>query len=58
LQKLERLWRRLSSLKVDRGTINLIGSDNKKNKQRLKRGFVGQIAKIIFGTLDSLDAEY
>lgn len=63
LQELERLQRRLSSLKIDRKTINdLIGrSDDEKNKQRLKRGvfdFVGQIAKVLFGTLDSSDAEY
>lgn len=63
LQELERLQRGLASLKADRETINdLIGrSNNIKDEHRWKRGvfdFVGQIAKILFGTLDSSDAEY
>lgn len=62
-QELERLQRKMKSLKVDRETVNdLIGrSDDVNNKQRKKRGvfdFVGQIAKILFGTLDSTDADY
>src|SRR5580765_1586651 len=65
LQELQRLERKLTSLKTDRETINdLIGrSEDAKefDKRRFKRGvfdFVGQIAKILFDTLDSTDAEY
>lgn len=65
LQELQRIERRLANLKINRETVNdLIGrSDDVKefDKQRFKRGvfdFVGQVAKILFGTLDSSDANY
>jgi hypothetical protein len=62
-QELQHLQQKLVNLKIDRKTVNdLIGrSDVEEDKQRWKRGvfdFVGQIAKILFGTLDSSDAEY
>jgi hypothetical protein len=67
LQELQRIERKLTTLKTDRQTINdMIGRfddeirfDNRG--ARIKRGvfdFVGQIAKILFGTLDSSDADY
>lgn len=64
--ELQRLQRKLESLKSDIETINdLIGQSDvitkNINKRRIKRDvsdFVGQISKILFGTLDSTDADY
>lgn len=63
LQELERLKRKLINVKINRQTINdLVGRlDEKSDRYRSKRGvfdFVGQISKILFGTLDSSDADY
>lgn len=60
-EELQRLKRKLDRLKTSKETINdLIGRSNDVTF-RAKRGvfdFVGQIAKILFGTLDSTDADY
>jgi len=67
LQELQRIERKLTTLKIDRQTVNdMVGRfDDEINFNnygtRIKRGvfdFVGQIAKILFGTLDSSDADY
>ena len=64
-QELKRLQRKLVSLKTDRETIDdLIGRAgitkdiNKRSVKRSVFDFVGQITKILFGTLDSTDADY
>ncbi|XP_067204288.1 uncharacterized protein [Linepithema humile] len=67
LQELERIKRRLITLKTERETINdMVGRFDDEIRfnnrgARVKRGvfdFVGQISKILFGTLDSSDANY
>jgi hypothetical protein len=67
LQELQRIERKLTVLKIDRETINdMVGRFDDEVRfnnrgARIKRSvfdFVGQIAKILFGTLDSSDANY
>lgn len=66
-QELQRIQRKLETLKTERETINdMIGRFDDENHSdhsgtRNRRGvfdFVGQISKILFGTLDSSDADY
>ncbi|XP_067207020.1 uncharacterized protein [Linepithema humile] len=67
LQELKHIQYKLAKLKIDRETINdIIGRSNDeirfdKRSARVERGvfdFVGQIEKVLFGTLDSSDANY
>lgn len=67
LQELQRIERKITALKSDKETINdMVGRSDDELRfdsrgARVKRGvfdFVGQIAKILFGTLDSSDADY
>lgn len=53
--------KKIRKLKIDRQNINDMLGRPTQPEHRFKRGvfnFVGQIAKILFGTLDSSDADY
>ncbi|XP_072758657.1 uncharacterized protein [Anoplolepis gracilipes] len=66
LQELQCIERKLTAIKADREILNdMIGRFDDKplnnRSAKVKQGvfnFIGQISKILFGTLDSYDADY